>query len=75
MTNRMLTELANLTTAATERLKMAMQMLDLSARAYGRIIKVARTIADLEQADAVSADHIAEAVAYRSLDRRDWAEA
>ena len=75
MTDRMLTELANLTPAATERLKMAMQMLDLSARAYGRIIKVARTIADLEQADAVSADHIAEAVAYRSLDRRDWAEA
>lgn len=75
MTDRMLTELANLTPAATERLKMAMQMLDLSARAYGRIIKVARTIADLEQAEAVSADHIAEAVAYRSLDRRDWAEA
>jgi magnesium chelatase family protein len=53
-------------------LKMAMHEMNFSARAYDRILKVARTIADLAGADQISSDHVSEAVQYRSLDRQLW---
>jgi magnesium chelatase family protein len=74
MTERMIHQFAEPDTTSLEMLRMAMERLSLSARAYSRILKVARTIADLEGSERVASHHIAEAIGYRSLDRGDWAE-
>ncbi len=74
MTERMLHQFAEPDAASMGMLRMAMERLKLSARAYSRILKVARTIADLAGSEHVESMHIAEAIGYRSLDRGDWAE-
>jgi len=70
---RLLRQLTKLDDAGERTLELAMRKLGLSARAHDRILKVARTIADLDNAAAVTSKHVAEAVQYRSLDRTYWA--
>ncbi len=72
MTSSLLREHCVLNDESLELLKKAMDKLNLSARAYDRILKVARTIADLESSQNIKANHIAEAIQYRSLDREGW---
>ena len=74
MTERMLHQFAEPDAASMDMLRMAMERLKLSARAYSRILKVARTIADLDNSENIHSQHIAEAIGYRNLDRGDWAE-
>ena len=74
MTEKMLHQFAEPDQAGRDLLRMAMERLKLSARAYSRILKVARTIADLAGSEKVESMHIAEAIGYRNLDRGDWAE-
>ena len=74
MTEKMLHEFAEPDASSLDMLRMAMERLKLSARAYSRILKVARTVADLEGSERVQSYHIAEAIGYRNLDRGDWAE-
>ena len=73
MTSRLLTLHARPDEPGLALLKGAMTRLNLSARAYDRILKVARTIADLEGSPDVRSAHLAEAIGYRNLDREDWA--
>lgn len=74
MTERMIHQYSEPDASSMDMLRMAMERLKLSARAYSRILKVARTIADLDNSEKVQSQHIAEAIGYRNLDRGDWAE-
>ena len=74
MTERMIHQFAEPDEKSLELLRTAMERLKLSARAYNRILKVSRTIADLDHSENVQSHHIAEAIGYRNLDRGDWAE-
>ena len=72
MGSRELKSYCELDDATKDLLKFAMADLNLSARAYDRILKVARTIADLAGTETILADHVSEAIQYRSLDRQMW---
>ena len=72
MTSSLLHKYAVLDAESTERLRNAMKMFNLSARAYDRILKVARTIADLAGSETIKPMHIGEAIGYRNLDRESW---
>ena len=72
MSNRSLREICQLDEVCRQLLKAAMDRLNLSARAYDRILRVSRTIADLSASDRILPEHIAEAIQYRSLDREGW---
>lgn len=74
MTPSLLREHCQLDEKALTMLKKAMTKLDLSARAYDRILKVARTIADYEGCENITSTHIAEAISYRNLDRSSWGQ-
>ena len=73
MTSKLLSLYARPDASGLALLKGAMTRLNLSARAYDRILKVARTIADLEGSESIQSAHLAEAIGYRNLDREDWA--
>ena len=72
MSSKILREHCEITEAGMTILKTAMERLGLSARAYDRILKVARTIADLEASENIKTEHLAEAIHYRSLDKDNW---
>lgn len=74
MTTSLLQQYVELDDQALTMLRTAMKKLNLSARAYDRILKVSRTIADLSGSENVTSQHIAEAIGYRNLDRDGWAE-
>lgn len=69
---RELTQFCNLDTDAQQMLKMAISELNFSARAYDRILKVSRTVADLSGSDEINGEHVSEAIQYRTLDREIW---
>jgi magnesium chelatase family protein len=69
----MLQDVCRISDEGRQLLKTAMERLGLSARAYDRILKVSRTIADLDDSTDIKTEHLAEAIQYRSLDREGWA--
>ncbi len=73
ISTKMLKEICVISQVGANLLKAAMEKLNLSARAYDRILKVARTIADLSASEDIKPEHLAEAIQYRSLDREGWA--
>ncbi len=72
MSSTQVREWCDISNAGQQLLKTAMNKLQLSARAYDRILKVARTIADLGESEEIKIEHLAEAIQYRSLDRESW---
>jgi len=74
MNTKMIKEFCGINTASQNLIKSAMEKLNLSARAYDRILKVSRTIADLANSVNIESAHLAEAIQYRSLDRETWIE-
>lgn len=73
ISSKQLREVCKIDDNGNQLLKTAMEKLGLSARAYDRILKVARTVADLEESTNIETNHLAEAIQYRSLDRESWA--
>ncbi|WP_420576753.1 YifB family Mg chelatase-like AAA ATPase [Ekhidna sp.] len=73
MSSNMVKEICQINEAGKALLKTAMERLGLSARAYDRILRVSRTIADLAETEEIAIEHLAEAIQYRSLDREGWA--
>lgn len=74
MSSKILRQICKIDTAGQTLLKNAMEKLSLSARAYDRILKVSRTVADLDGSESIKTEHLAEAIHYRSLDRETWGE-
>ena len=72
MTHRQIRAFCKLDAAGAQLLKTAMDAVGLSARAHDKILRVARTIADLEDSESINADHLSEAIGYRMLDRQMW---
>lgn len=72
LTPKLVKQYCQIDAAGEALMKNAMEKLGLSARSYGRIFKVARTIADLDNCESIKSQHIAEAINYRSLDREGW---
>jgi magnesium chelatase family protein len=72
MAPRQIAQHCKLTPESQELIHVAMTQLNLSARAYDRILKVSRTIADLEASDEIGSEHVSEAIQYRTFDRTLW---
>jgi magnesium chelatase family protein len=72
MNTALIKEFCQLDAASEQRLLESMKRLNLSARAYDRILKVSRTIADLEGSERIQMKHLVQAIQYRSLDREYW---
>jgi len=72
MTSKQLRSICKINEEGNTLLKNAMEKLSLSARAYDRILKVSRTIADFANSPDIKTEHLAEAIHYRSLDRENW---